>query len=29
MVLGWRPEIDVGSGITQLTDWVAQNRAAF
>ncbi len=28
-VLGWKPEIDVGSGITQLTDWVAQNRAAF
>jgi CDP-paratose 2-epimerase len=28
-VLGWRPEIDVGSGITQLTNWVAQNRAAF
>jgi CDP-paratose 2-epimerase len=28
-VLGWKPEIDVTSGISQLTDWVAQNRAAF
>jgi CDP-paratose 2-epimerase len=28
-VLCWRPEIDVGAGITQLTDWVAQHRAAF
>src|SRR5262245_27858022 len=28
-VLGWRPEIDVSSGVSQLIDWVAQNRAAF
>jgi CDP-paratose 2-epimerase len=28
-VLGWRPEIDVATGVTQLIDWVAQNRAAF
>jgi CDP-paratose 2-epimerase len=28
-VLGWRPEIDVKSGISRLMDWVAQNRAAF
>jgi CDP-paratose 2-epimerase len=28
-VLGWKPEIDVKSGISQLTEWVAQNRAAF
>jgi CDP-paratose 2-epimerase len=28
-VLNWKPEIDVASGISQLTDWVAQNRAAF
>jgi CDP-paratose 2-epimerase len=28
-VLGWKPEIDVTSGISQLIDWVAQNRAAF
>jgi len=27
--LGWKPEIDVTTGITQLIDWVAQNRAAF
>jgi CDP-paratose 2-epimerase len=26
---GWKPEISVGAGITQLIDWVAQNRAAF
>jgi CDP-paratose 2-epimerase len=28
-LLGWKPEISVGAGITQLIDWVAQNRAAF
>jgi len=28
-LLGWKPEIGVESGITQLIDWVAQNRAAF
>ena len=28
-VLGWKPEIDVKSGISKLIDWVAQNRAAF
>ena len=28
-LLGWKPEIGVGAGITQLIDWVAQNRAAF
>ena len=28
-VLGWKPEIDVKSGISQLTEWVAQSRAAF
>jgi CDP-paratose 2-epimerase len=28
-VLGWKPEIDVQSGVTQLTEWVAQNRGAF
>jgi len=27
--LSWKPEIDVTAGITQLIDWVAQNRAAF
>ncbi|HEY1246935.1 MAG TPA: NAD-dependent epimerase/dehydratase family protein [Hyphomicrobiaceae bacterium] len=27
--LGWKPEIDVTSGIAQLTDWVARNRRAF
>jgi len=27
--LGWKPEIGVTAGITQLIDWVAQNRAAF
>jgi CDP-paratose 2-epimerase len=27
--LGWKPEIDVATGIAQLADWVAQNRAAF
>jgi CDP-paratose 2-epimerase len=28
-VLGWKPEIDVSTGVTQLIDWVVQNRAAF
>jgi CDP-paratose 2-epimerase len=28
-VLSWKPEIDVASGISHLTDWVAQHRAAF
>lgn len=28
-VLGWKPEVDVASGISQLMDWVARNRAAF
>ena len=28
-LLDWKPEIGVGAGITQLIDWVAQNRAAF
>ena len=28
-LLGWKPEIGVAAGITQLIDWVAQNRAAF
>jgi CDP-paratose 2-epimerase len=28
-VLGWKPEIDVTTGIAHLIDWVAQNRAAF
>jgi CDP-paratose 2-epimerase len=28
-LLGWKPEIGVDAGITQLIDWVAQNRAAF
>ena len=27
--LGWKPEIGVTTGIVQLMDWVAQNRAAF
>jgi CDP-paratose 2-epimerase len=27
--LNWKPEIGVAAGITQLTNWVAQNRAAF
>jgi CDP-paratose 2-epimerase len=27
--LSWKPEIDVATGITQLIDWVAQNRALF
>jgi len=27
--LGWKPEIGVTAGVTQLIDWVAQNRAAF
>lgn len=27
--LSWKPEVSVTSGITQLIDWVAQNRAAF
>jgi CDP-paratose 2-epimerase len=27
--LGWKPEIDVNTGVEQLIDWVAQNRAAF
>lgn len=27
--LGWKPEIDAASGVAQLIDWVAQNRAAF
>ncbi|MBO0766791.1 MAG: GDP-mannose 4,6-dehydratase [Hyphomicrobiaceae bacterium] len=27
--LGWKPEIDANSGIAQLIDWVARNRAAF
>jgi CDP-paratose 2-epimerase len=29
MTLGWQPEIDVETGVAQLIDWVAQNRAAF
>jgi CDP-paratose 2-epimerase len=28
-LLGWKPEIGVEAGITQLIDWVAQNRTAF
>jgi CDP-paratose 2-epimerase len=28
-VLGWKPEIDARTGIEQLIDWVAQNRAVF
>ena len=28
-VLDWKPEIDATTGIAQLIDWVAQNRAAF
>src|SRR6185503_17131703 len=28
-VLGWKPEIGVAAGITQLIDWVGQNRTAF
>jgi len=28
-LLGWKPEISVGAGITQLIGWVAQNRAVF
>ena len=28
-LLGWKPGIGVDAGITQLMDWVAQNRAAF
>jgi CDP-paratose 2-epimerase len=28
-ILGWKPETDVKCGISQLMDWVAQNRAAF
>jgi CDP-paratose 2-epimerase len=28
-VLSWKPEVDVASGISHLTDWVAQHRAAF
>jgi CDP-paratose 2-epimerase len=27
--LGWKPEIDAETGVAQLIDWVAQNRAAF
>jgi CDP-paratose 2-epimerase len=27
--LNWKPEIDVGTGIAQLLDWVERNRAAF
>jgi CDP-paratose 2-epimerase len=27
--LSWKPEVSVTSGIAQLVDWVAQNRAAF
>ena len=27
--LGWKPEVGVTTGITQLIEWVAQNRAAF
>jgi CDP-paratose 2-epimerase len=27
--LGWKPEIGVKAGITQLVNWVAQNRTAF
>ena len=27
--LGWRPEIDAATGVTQLIDWVTQNRASF
>jgi CDP-paratose 2-epimerase len=27
--LGWKPEIDVTTGVAQLIDWVVQNRAAF
>jgi CDP-paratose 2-epimerase len=28
-MLGWKPEIDATTGVNQLIDWVAQNRAAF
>ena len=28
-VLGWKPQINVRNGISQLIDWVAQNRRAF
>jgi CDP-paratose 2-epimerase len=28
-VLGWKPEIDATTGVNQLIDWVARNRAAF
>jgi CDP-paratose 2-epimerase len=28
-VLGWKPEIDAETGVAQLINWVAQNRAAF
>ena len=28
-VLGWKPEIPVTQGVTQLCDWVAENRALF
>jgi CDP-paratose 2-epimerase len=28
-VLGWKPEIGVAAGITQLIDWVGHNRTAF
>jgi CDP-paratose 2-epimerase len=27
--LGWKPEIDAATGVAQLIDWVAQNRASF
>jgi CDP-paratose 2-epimerase len=27
--LGWKPEIDSATGVAQLIDWVAQNRASF
>jgi CDP-paratose 2-epimerase len=27
--LDWKPEIDAASGVAQLIDWVAQNRASF
>jgi len=27
--LGWKPQIDVKAGVTQLMDWVGQNRADF
>jgi CDP-paratose 2-epimerase len=27
--LDWKPEIGISTGITQLIDWVAQNRTAF